>query len=148
MLDRGFVDNIKEILQSIPGDVQISLFSATFPQPILDLTSQFMREGCAKILVKKEQLTLEGRRGVVLICRYQTVLLGDREGGVQVLDAGGVVQEPDSGAVDRVLQLEEDCGHAERPVQERGIHSEQDPQPDGAEGERTSTRLPSLLVRS
>lgn len=31
MLDRGFVDNIKEILQSIPGDVQIALFSATFP---------------------------------------------------------------------------------------------------------------------
>lgn len=54
MLDRGFVDNIKEILQSIPGDVQIALFSATFPQAILELTQQFMREGCAKILVKKE----------------------------------------------------------------------------------------------
>lgn len=79
MLDHGFVDNIKEILQSIPGDVQIALFSATFPQAILQLTSQFMREGTAKILVKKEQLTLEGIRQFYLAIekeelKYQTLV--------------------------------------------------------------------------
>ena len=79
MLDRGFVDNIKEILQSIPGDVQITLFSATFPQEILQLTQQFMRPGCAKILVKKEQLTLEGYSKYVIIGIRQFYLAIEKE---------------------------------------------------------------------
>ena len=43
----------------MPGDIQISLFSATLPPDILRLTKHFMREP-AKILVKNQELTLEG----------------------------------------------------------------------------------------
>ena len=55
------------------------MFSATFPPAILELTSQFMREGSAKILVKKEQLTLEGIRQFYLAIekeefKYQTLV--------------------------------------------------------------------------
>jgi len=61
MLSRGFQNQIKDIFKYLPGDIQISLFSATLPQDILKLTKHFMREP-AKILVKSEDLTLEGIR--------------------------------------------------------------------------------------
>ena len=43
----------------MPADIQIALFSATLPPEILKLTKHFMREP-AKILVKNQELTLEG----------------------------------------------------------------------------------------
>jgi len=61
MLSRGFQQQIKDIFKYLPGDIQISLFSATLPQDILKLTKHFMRDP-AKILVKSEDLTLEGIR--------------------------------------------------------------------------------------
>jgi translation initiation factor 4A len=62
MLSRGFKQQIQDIFKFLPGDVQIALFSATMPPDILKLTSNFMREDAAKILVKNEELTLEGIR--------------------------------------------------------------------------------------
>lgn len=62
MLSRGFKQQIQDIFKFLPGDVQIALFSATMPSDILKLTSNFMREDAAKILVKNEELTLEGIR--------------------------------------------------------------------------------------
>lgn len=59
MLSRGFQQQIKEIFKFLPGDIQIALFSATMPLEILKLTKQFLRDP-AKILVKNEELTLEG----------------------------------------------------------------------------------------
>jgi translation initiation factor 4A len=59
MLSRGFIDQIKDIFQVIPEDIQVCLFSATLPNEILTLTEQFMRNPI-KILVKNEELTLEG----------------------------------------------------------------------------------------
>ncbi len=59
MLSRGFQLQIKEIFKFLPGDIQIALFSATMPLEILKLTKQFLRDP-AKILVKNEDLTLEG----------------------------------------------------------------------------------------
>jgi translation initiation factor 4A len=59
MLSRGFMPQIKEIFKFLPGDVQIALFSATMPNDILGLTKHFMRDP-KKILVKSEDLTLEG----------------------------------------------------------------------------------------
>jgi len=59
MLSRGFKEQIQSIFKFLPGDVQIALFSATLPPEILKLTSHFMREP-AKILVKNQELTLEG----------------------------------------------------------------------------------------
>lgn len=59
MLSIGFKDQIQEIFRHLPGNVQCCLFSATMPQDILKLTSDFMRDPI-KILVKKDELTLEG----------------------------------------------------------------------------------------
>ncbi len=61
MLSRGFKTQIQDIFQYIPGDVQVCLFSATMPNEILKMSGEFMRDP-AKILVKKEELTLEGIR--------------------------------------------------------------------------------------
>ena len=59
ILSYGFKDNIYNIVQSVPKETQICLFSATLPEDILELSTKFMNEP-VQILVKKEQLTLEG----------------------------------------------------------------------------------------
>jgi translation initiation factor 4A len=60
MLDRGFKDQIYEIFNSgLPRDTQVAIFSATMPDEALELTQKFMQEP-TRILVKKEELTLEG----------------------------------------------------------------------------------------
>lgn len=59
MLSRGFDEQIRNIFGMIPSDIQVGLFSATMPNEILDMAKNFMREP-AKILVKNEELTLEG----------------------------------------------------------------------------------------
>merc|ERR1711977_810651 len=59
MLSRGFQDQIYDVFQYLPANVQVCLFSATMPVEILNMTSKFMRNP-VKILVKKEQLTLDG----------------------------------------------------------------------------------------
>jgi len=59
MLSRGFKDQIYEVFKYLPENVQCALFSATMPLPVLDVTQKFMREP-VRILVKKDELTLEG----------------------------------------------------------------------------------------
>ena len=59
ILGRGFQEDIDEIFHLLPGDIQILLFSATMPPYVLELSQQFLRDP-ARILVKKEKLTLEG----------------------------------------------------------------------------------------
>ena len=59
MLSKGFIDNIKEIISLIPTTTKILLFSATMPKEIVEITTKFMKDP-AKILVKNEELTLEG----------------------------------------------------------------------------------------
>mmetsp|Transcript_167952 Transcript_167952/g.297517 ORF Transcript_167952/g.297517 Transcript_167952/m.297517 type:complete len:394 (+) Transcript_167952:129-1310(+) len=59
MLSLGFKDQIYDIFQTLPSDVQVCLFSATMPPDILDMTKKFMRD-TVQILVKKDELTLEG----------------------------------------------------------------------------------------
>lgn len=59
MLSKGFIDNIKEIITLIPNTAKILLFSATMPKEIVQMTNKFMKDP-AKILVKNEELTLEG----------------------------------------------------------------------------------------
>ena len=59
MLSKGFLDNIREIISLIPTTTKILLFSATMPKEIIDMTTKFMKEP-ARILVKNEELTLEG----------------------------------------------------------------------------------------
>ena len=59
MLSRGFKEQIYNIFQEVPNDIQVGLFSATMPPDILEISDKFMRK-TIRILVNKEQLTLEG----------------------------------------------------------------------------------------
>jgi len=59
MLSAGFKDQIYKIFQYMHNDIQIGLFSATVPESLEQLTTRFMRNPI-KILVKAEQLTLQG----------------------------------------------------------------------------------------
>jgi translation initiation factor 4A len=59
MLSRGFKDQIYDVFQHLPPKVQVCLFSATMPEPILEISQRFMRDP-VRILVKKDELTLEG----------------------------------------------------------------------------------------
>tara|TARA_B100001769_G_scaffold275316_1_gene277188 strand:- start:32126 stop:33304 length:1179 start_codon:yes stop_codon:yes gene_type:complete len=59
LLSRGFKEQIYDIFQYLPRNIQVALFSATLPNEITKLTDKFMREPI-QILVKAEQLTLEG----------------------------------------------------------------------------------------
>jgi translation initiation factor 4A len=59
MLSFGFKDQIYNIFQSLSPSVQIALFSATMPEPIIKLTEKFMREP-VKIMMEPEKLNLEG----------------------------------------------------------------------------------------
>lgn len=60
MLSRGFKDQIYDIFKFIPEDAQVCLFSATLPLETLEMTTKFMKPDAIKILVKREELTLEG----------------------------------------------------------------------------------------
>jgi len=59
MLSRGFKEQIYDVFQALPPKVQVCLFSATMPEDILSITDRFMRDPI-KILVKRDELTLEG----------------------------------------------------------------------------------------
>jgi len=59
MLSCGFKDQIYDVFQFLPETVQVCLFSATMPLEVLEITKKFMREPI-RILVKKDELTLEG----------------------------------------------------------------------------------------
>jgi translation initiation factor 4A len=61
MLSYGFMETIHNIIRTIPPQSQICLFSATMPQEIIDLTSNFMKDP-EELLINKEKLTLEGIR--------------------------------------------------------------------------------------
>lgn len=59
MLSRGFKDQIQDVFRMLPNDVQVILLSATMPIEVLEVSKYFMRNP-VQILVKKEELTLEG----------------------------------------------------------------------------------------
>lgn len=61
LLSSGFKDQVYNIFQFMPSNIQVALFSATMPPELNTLTDKFMRNP-VKILVKNEQLTLEGIR--------------------------------------------------------------------------------------
>ncbi len=59
MLSSGFKDQMYKIFQYMPNEIQVGLFSATMPTDLQELTDKFLRNPI-KILVKAEQLTLQG----------------------------------------------------------------------------------------
>jgi len=61
MLSRGFKEQIYDVFTTMPQNIQVILLSATMPSEVLEVTTKFMNDPI-KILVKKEELTLEGIR--------------------------------------------------------------------------------------
>lgn len=59
MLSSGFKEQVYNIFQFMPNNIQVALFSATMPPELTTLTQKFMRSP-VEIFVKAEQLTLEG----------------------------------------------------------------------------------------
>lgn len=57
MLDMGFREDMEEILGAIDHPHQTSMFSATMPQAILDLTEQFLKEPSI-VRITQEELTV------------------------------------------------------------------------------------------
>lgn len=70
MLSRGFKDQIYDVFQYLPESVQVGLFSATMPPEALEMTEKFMNSPL-KILVKQEEITLEGIRQFFINCERE-----------------------------------------------------------------------------
>ena len=61
ILGIGFKDQIYDVFRLVNQETQVILLSATMPAEVLEVTKKFMRDP-VRILVKKEELTLEGIR--------------------------------------------------------------------------------------
>lgn len=61
MLSFSFQEQVKEIINYIPLEAQICLFSATMPKEMLNISKNFMRNA-EEILIDCEKLTLDGIR--------------------------------------------------------------------------------------
>lgn len=59
ILSKGFQEQIYNIFQYLPENIQVTLFSATIPKELDLITNKFMRDPI-KVLVKNDMLTLEG----------------------------------------------------------------------------------------
>lgn len=59
MLSAGFKEQIYNVLKYLPQETQLVLLSATMPAEVLTVATTFLRNP-VKILVKKDELTLEG----------------------------------------------------------------------------------------
>jgi len=70
MLSSGFKDQIYNIFQAIPGNIQVGLFSATMPEEALEITSKFMNQPI-RILVQQDEVTLEGIRQYYVSCEKE-----------------------------------------------------------------------------
>jgi translation initiation factor 4A len=60
LLSSGFTDQIHSIVSNIPTDTRIALFSATLPDSVRPIVAQLFTTPPIEILVKQEELTLEG----------------------------------------------------------------------------------------
>jgi translation initiation factor 4A len=61
MLSHGFIDDIRTIVNALPVDAQVSVFSATFSPDDLAITRKFA-PNAVQIMAKQETLTLAGIR--------------------------------------------------------------------------------------
>jgi len=58
MLNMGFREDIETILEGVNTEHQTVLFSATMPQAILDITSQYQKADATHIRIQKKELTI------------------------------------------------------------------------------------------
>ena len=57
MLNMGFIDDMEEIMKSIPEERQTLLFSATMPSQIKKLTKKYLKEDSVHIAIARKELT-------------------------------------------------------------------------------------------
>ena len=65
MLSLGFKEQIYDIFSKMPQKIQVIFLSATMPSDVLEVTTKLTTDPVkilVEILVKKEELTLEGIR--------------------------------------------------------------------------------------
>jgi translation initiation factor 4A len=89
MLDRGFLDQVRDIFQFVGPEVQICLFSATLPLEVLETTQAFMQDPL-RILVKREELTLQGIKQYYIALDeeiHKLETLGDLYGALTITQA-------------------------------------------------------------
>lgn len=72
LLSGSFKDQIYDIFQCLPQDVQVILFSATLPKHVIDTSRKFMRDPLT-LLKASNELTLEG------ISQYKVHLRDNRD---------------------------------------------------------------------
>ncbi len=58
MLDMGFIDDVDFILDSTPSERQLSLFSATMPKKIIELSQRYMKDP-ERILIDQDEPSVE-----------------------------------------------------------------------------------------
>ena len=121
MLSQGFKEQVYNIFQYLPKEVQVALFSATMPPELSTLTDKFMRNPI-RILVQTEQLTLEG------IAQYYIALDNDEQKYETLKDLYGAIAVSQCiiycNSVKRVQDLYEAMIADEFPVCQ--IHSNMD----------------------
>lgn len=89
MLSQGFKEQIYKVFQYLPETTQTVLLSATMPKDVLDVTTKFMRDP-VRILVKKDELTLEGIKQFyvnVEVDHYKLMVLTDLYDSISVTQA-------------------------------------------------------------
>lgn len=79
MLSSGFKEQVYNIFQCMPGDIQVCLFSATIPPEVHALTDKFMRSP-TKILVEKENVS------VTAIKQYKVFVENDQQKFLTIKD--------------------------------------------------------------
>lgn len=90
MLSRGFEGQIRDIFSYLPESAQVVLLSATMPPEIFDIINQMIKDP-VKILVKKEDLTLDGIRQFYINVRQEQYKLDTLMDLYKLMDLGQVV---------------------------------------------------------
>ncbi len=58
MLDMGFIDDVKSILENVPKGRQTALFSATMPDAVVKLSQRYLTDPL-RVFVDKEEISVE-----------------------------------------------------------------------------------------
>lgn len=76
MLNMGFLDDVKKVLEHTPSQRRIALFSATMPGPIREIADQYLADP-ARITIKQKTMTAENihQRAVVVKPHYKLEVL-------------------------------------------------------------------------
>jgi len=70
LMTKGFKEQIYEIYRQLPSTVQVVVVSATLTREVLEMTQKFTTDP-VKILVKKEDVTLEGIKQYHIQCEKE-----------------------------------------------------------------------------